>query len=135
LQATYGSFFNIQALKSELTVVYASAELKSKPVFDMIKKIIELDLQSCFPEVYRLCQLILTMPSTSASAERSFSALKRIKLRRTVSSQHARTRSAFSIGYTISIEKEHFTCLEGKPEFCDNVIKEFCAKERNGIYI
>jgi hypothetical protein len=34
LQATYGSFFNIQALKSELTVVYASAELKSKPVFD-----------------------------------------------------------------------------------------------------
>jgi hypothetical protein len=34
LQATYGSFFNIQALKSELTVVYAPAELKSKPVFD-----------------------------------------------------------------------------------------------------
>ena len=62
--------------KSELTVVYSSAELKSKPVFDMIKKIIELDLQRCFPEVYRLCQLILTMPSTSASAERSFSAPK-----------------------------------------------------------
>jgi hypothetical protein len=54
LEATYGSFFNILALKSELTVVYASAELKSKPVFAMIKKIVELYLQTCFPEVYRL---------------------------------------------------------------------------------
>ncbi len=126
LQATYGSFFNIQALKSELTVVYASAELESKPVFDMIKKIIELDLQRCFPEVYRLCQLILTIPSTSASAERSFSALKRIKtyLR---STQGQDRLSALA---TISIEKELLTCLQGKPEFYDNVIKEFCAKER-----
>ncbi len=36
-------------------------ELKSKPVFDMIKKIIQLDLQRYFPEVYRLCQLIFTI--------------------------------------------------------------------------
>jgi hypothetical protein len=64
---------------SELTVVYASAELKSKPVFAMTKEIVELDLQNCFPEAYRLCQLIFTMPSTSALAEKSFSALKRIK--------------------------------------------------------
>ena len=59
-------------------MVYSSAELK-KSVFDMIKIIIELELQRCFPKVFRLCQLILTMPSTSASGERSFSALKHIK--------------------------------------------------------
>jgi hypothetical protein len=31
------------------------------------------------PEVYKLAVLILTIPSTTASVERSFSALKRIK--------------------------------------------------------
>ncbi len=126
LQATYGSFLNIQALKSELTVVYASAELKSKPVFDMIKKIIELDLQRCFPEVYQLCQLILTMPTTLASAERSFSVLKRIKTY-LCSMQGQDWLSAMA---TISIKKELLTSLQGKPEFYDNVIQEFCAKER-----
>ncbi|XP_046862771.1 zinc finger MYM-type protein 1-like [Xenia sp. Carnegie-2017] len=126
LQDSYGTFFNLQALKSELIVVYASAELKSKPVFDMISKIIELDLKACFPEVYRLCQLILTMPSTSSSAERSFSALKRIKtyLR---STQGQERLSALA---TISIEKEMLVSLQGKPRFYEDVIKEFCAKER-----
>ena len=72
LQSIYGKFFDIHALKYELTVVYASADLKSNPVFEIISRNIDLDLTSCFPEVYKLCQLILTMPSTSASVERSF---------------------------------------------------------------
>ena len=37
-----------------------------------------MNLQPGFSEVYKLCQLIFTIPSNTASAERSFSALKRI---------------------------------------------------------
>ncbi|XP_046847816.1 zinc finger MYM-type protein 1-like [Xenia sp. Carnegie-2017] len=100
LQDSYGTFFNLQALKSELIVVYASAELKSKPVFDMISKIIELDLKACFPEVYRLCQLILTMPSTSSSAERSI--IFGSQAYQNVSSQYTRARATFCIGYNFN---------------------------------
>ena len=72
-------FFDIHALNNELTVVYVLGVLKSNPVFEIISRIIHLDLTSCFSEVYKLCQLILTMPSTSASAQGSFSALNSIK--------------------------------------------------------
>ena len=37
------------------------------------------NLDIVFSKVYKLAELILTFPSTTASAERSFSALKRIK--------------------------------------------------------
>jgi hypothetical protein len=36
-------------------------------------------LQKDVPEIYKLLSLVLSLPSTSASVERSFSTLKRIK--------------------------------------------------------
>ena len=54
LESIYGKFFDIHVLKNELTVVCASADLKSNPVFENISHIIDLDLTSCFPEVNKL---------------------------------------------------------------------------------
>jgi hypothetical protein len=37
-------------------------------------------LQLCiFPQIFKLCELVLTIPVTSAADERSFSALKKLK--------------------------------------------------------
>ena len=44
---------------------------------DIIKEL--LHLQHGFPEVYHLIKVAMTIPVTSASAERYFSVLKRIK--------------------------------------------------------
>ena len=50
-----------------------------KRVSDLMKFINVNDLSDGMPELFRLCALILTIPSTTASVERFFSALKRIK--------------------------------------------------------
>ncbi|XP_046863321.1 uncharacterized protein LOC124457074 [Xenia sp. Carnegie-2017] len=108
----------------QFDIVRGGSRLKSKPVFDMISKIIELDLKAYFPEVYRLCQLILTMPSTSSSAERSFSSLKRIK----TYLRSAQGQERLSALATILIEKEMFVCLQGKPQFYEEGYKGVLRK-------
>ena len=50
-----------------------------KSVSDLIEFINVNDLSDAMPELFRLCALILTIPSTTVSVKRSFSALKRIK--------------------------------------------------------
>ena len=74
LQAIYGPLFDYIRLENELYVLYRSDDFAEKPVHEL--KL--LDLQSAFSEVHKLCQLISTIPSNTASAERTFSALKRI---------------------------------------------------------
>ena len=50
-----------------------------KRVSDLMEFINVNDLSDAMPELFRLYVLILTISSTTASVERSFSALKRIK--------------------------------------------------------
>ncbi|XP_065209889.1 zinc finger MYM-type protein 1-like [Planococcus citri] len=78
LRETFGKFFDFVSLKNELSVVYASEDMKLK-IFQLFKYIKNEDLTTVFPETFKLLTLILTIPVTSAAAERSFSALKRIK--------------------------------------------------------
>ena len=71
------SFFDEQKLRNELHTLYN--RLFHKPQGDLIQLLIEDDLQGTLSEVYKLLQLMLTIPATSTSAECSFSCLKRIK--------------------------------------------------------
>ena len=50
-----------------------------KSVSDQMEFINVNDLSDAMPAVFRLCALILTIPLTTASVQRSFSAHKRIK--------------------------------------------------------
>ena len=60
------------------------------------------ELQNVFPHIFKLCQICVIIPSSSASAERSFSRMKLIKtyLRTTMKS------SRLSALATLSIERE-----------------------------
>ena len=60
-----------------------------------------------FKEAYKLRCLIVTLPSTSVSTERSFSCLKRIKTYQ----RNAMTEDRFSNLAKLSIEKESINDL------------------------
>jgi hAT family C-terminal dimerisation region len=66
---------------------------------DTIKYMFDNDLQQVLTEIYELYSLIITIPVTSASVERSFSTLKRIKtfLRNTMSQDRLCNDSVISI--------------------------------------
>ncbi len=53
--------------------------LQDKSATNLLDFIFENELTQTFPEAVKLLQLILTIPATTVSVERSFSALKRIK--------------------------------------------------------
>ncbi|KAL4143387.1 hypothetical protein QTP88_005724 [Uroleucon formosanum] len=81
LKSTYPNiFYNINTLKVELEVLYSDVKYQNLlHIYDMVKIIEQDALKDILPETYKLFILILTIPSTSVSNERSFSCLKRIK--------------------------------------------------------
>lgn len=101
LGLTYSNIFHdFKKLKAELEVLYSDTNYQNlNHIYDLLK-IFELEgLKTVLPEAYNLFSLILTLPSTSVSVERSFSCLKRIKtyLRNTISQERLNSLSIISI--------------------------------------
>jgi hypothetical protein len=81
--STYQNFFNTLwrilgngTWKNELKVLFD--EFARKPVYHLLKFMQDNQLQVTFKEFYKLVELIMTIPSTTATVERSFSAMKRM---------------------------------------------------------
>lgn len=53
------------------------AELSSVTVENVMEKLVQM--QCAFPDLVKFCQVVLTIPVSSASAERSFSTTKRVE--------------------------------------------------------
>ena len=107
--------------------MYENDYVKTFSISDLTDYLVSFNLDAVYPQTYLLAILILTVPSSSASAERSFSALKRI---------HTAKRSAQTQGRMVdlnllSIEKELLMKLKRCPFFYDKVINEFVKKSRN----
>ena len=126
LKESYGNFFDFPRLRSELSVLYKEEEMHKESIIELHRYLINSDLEDIIPEVCRLVQLIVTIPASSASAERSFSALKRIKtyLR---NSQDQDRMSSLAL---LSIEKALLAKLRRKSSFYDDVIDIFARKCR-----
>ena len=73
---------------------------KSETVVTAPEDVLQLlqPMASAFPNLYRFIQLVLTLPMSSADAERSFFCLKRVKtyLRSTMSQQRLNNLSLLS---------------------------------------
>jgi hypothetical protein len=125
LAENYGARFDFARLRSELVAVYSDPEF-SRNVCDLHDYIRTQELDDVFPETYKLSKLILTIPATSSSTERSFSALKRIKnyLRNT---QGQERMSSLSL---LNIENRFLDKLMSKETFFDEVIDIFAGKTR-----
>ena len=79
LRESYGQYFDIVRLQNELAVMYIFKDFEDKSILDMLKFMHANDLTDAMVEAHKLCTLVLTIPSTTATVERTFSALKGIK--------------------------------------------------------
>lgn len=125
---TYDNIFDFQRLKSELKVFYDENDLTEElnSVNDFAKSFCTTGLKETLHELYKLFLLIITIPVTSSSTERSFSCLKRIKTySRSTCGQNRLSHLAL-----ISIEKELVKSIKNThPKFYDTVIEKFAEKK------
>ncbi|CAG9832660.1 unnamed protein product [Diabrotica balteata] len=86
----------------------------------------QTELDKAYREDSKLCDLVMTIPATSASVERSFSVLKRIKnVVRNSTSEERLANLAI-----LSTEKELIKEMSENPSFYESVINEFAKDDR-----
>jgi Domain of unknown function (DUF4371)/hAT family C-terminal dimerisation region len=121
----YGKYFDEVALKNELIVLYRDKNLweKSKSASEILIFFTKEGLELSMPQLTRFLTLVLTIPATSASSERSFSCLKRIKTcTRSTTSQ--KRMSALGL---VSIEKKLLKYMEKQPAWYPRIINHFAS--------
>lgn len=126
----YPNIFDLCGLKNELNVFYRTSTFREKSPYEIIKFLKEENLDQPFKEIFRLARLIATIPATTASVERTFSALKRIHTYKR-STQSEDRLSNLSL---LSIEKELLEKLREKENFYNLVIEKFATKSRRLDY-
>ncbi|KAL4098361.1 hypothetical protein QTP88_022990 [Uroleucon formosanum] len=127
LKSTYPNiFYNINTLKVELEVLYSDVKYQNLlHIYDMVKIIEQDALKDILPEGYKLFILILTIPSTSVSNERSFSCLKRIK----TCSRNSISQVRLSSLSILSIEKSLINQLKKTESFYDDIINMYSSQK------
>ncbi|XP_050059853.1 uncharacterized protein LOC126551123 [Aphis gossypii] len=110
---------DIHALKSEMTVARNCMDT-IKPDFDInnISKVIE---KHVYPNLYKLLQVAISIPISSATCERSFSSMRRIKnWLRTSMLQDRFTNLA-----VLNIERDVVDLLNN-----EDILEVYCTKDR-----
>lgn len=130
--AKYGKYFDFVRLKADLVGLYSSQMVKDRSPHQLLAFLVENDLEQTVPEATKLLKLVLTIPATTASVERSFSALKRVK----TYSRNRTEQGGLSSLALISIEKERLIRLRTKTEeFYNAVINIFVKKDRRMDFV
>ncbi|KAL4149969.1 hypothetical protein QTP88_003820 [Uroleucon formosanum] len=131
LKSTYPNiFYNINTLKVKLEVLYSDVKYQNLlHIYDMVKIIEQDALKDILPEAYKLFILILTIPSTSVSNERSFSCLKRIK----TCSRNSISQVRLSSLSILSIEKSLINQLKKTESFYDDIINMYSSQKDRSI--
>lgn len=127
----YKNFFDNDKLKRELQILYADNAIfgNSNTLNGITEFIFANNIVSDVPELYKLFCLILSLPPTSASVERSFSALKRIKsYTRNTMSQDRLNNLAL-----IAIERGLVKELARGDIFFEKIIDDFATKKDRRI--
>uniref|UniRef100_A0A672GMX8 HAT C-terminal dimerisation domain-containing protein n=1 Tax=Salarias fasciatus TaxID=181472 RepID=A0A672GMX8_SALFA len=125
----YAKFFDFVKLKADLVGLYSSQTVRDecKSPGQLLSFLAQKDLIQTVPEATKLLQLVLTVPATAASVERSFSALKRLK----TYSRNRTDQGRLSSLAVISIEAERLSKLrKDKEDFYKQIIDAFLQKER-----
>lgn len=117
--------FDFSALKNELKVLYTTPSL-SKHNNHSLYLYFNSFFRDTFPQILKLLTIVLTFPISVASAERSFSALKRIH----TYLRNSQSEDRLSDLALISIEKNLLLKLKAESHFYDMVIDEFLKKPR-----
>uniref|UniRef100_A0A3Q2Q306 DUF4371 domain-containing protein n=1 Tax=Fundulus heteroclitus TaxID=8078 RepID=A0A3Q2Q306_FUNHE len=130
----YGKFFDFDRLKADLIGLYSSTTVRDecKSPGQLLNFLDNKGLISTVPEATKLLQLVLTVPATTESVERSFSALKRLKAYNQKRTDEGRLSSLA----VISIETERLLKLKkDKETFYRKVTDIFVQKEQRTDFI
>ena len=126
--SNYARFFDFDRLKADLIGLYSSQTVRDacKSPGQLLSFLAQKDLMQTFPEATKLLQLVLTIPATAVSGERSFSALKRLK----TYSRNRTDQEQLSSLALISIEMERLLRLkEDKEDFYKKVTEIFVQND------
>ncbi|XP_078146200.1 zinc finger MYM-type protein 1-like [Centroberyx gerrardi] len=131
LMDSYGAYFDQPRIYTELTVMYGMSDFAGKSPADIHQFLLKKELKESMAQVYTLTCLILTIPVSTASVERSFSALKHIK----TYSRNTTGQGRLSDLALISIEKELLMKLKAKDQLHDPAINHFIQKDRRMDFV
>ncbi|XP_060768562.1 zinc finger MYM-type protein 1 [Neoarius graeffei] len=132
--SNYAKFFEFGRLKADLIGLYRSQTVRNecKSPVQLLSFLAQNKLMQTVPEATKLLQLALTIPATTVSVERSFSALKRLK---TYSRNHTGQGRLSSLAI-IAIETERLLKLKkDKEDFYAKVTEIFVQKEQRMDFI
>lgn len=122
----YPNMFEENRLSNELCVIYSD---NNKHLHKLLDFIIKNNLQEIYSQFTKLCQLVLTIPATTASSKRSMSTLKRVKsfLRNTMTNERLTNLSS------LAIEKNLLGVMVKDPTFVESIIDDFAKKKERRI--
>lgn len=115
---------NFDHVKSE-TLLWKRYLVENKIESTNAIEILKICNPDFYPNVYKLLQILVTLPVTSCEAERSFSSLKRIKtyLRNSTSETRLNGLAALNIHYNIDVQTEEIiNCLATSKRRLDFVL-------------
>ncbi|XP_009291966.1 zinc finger MYM-type protein 1 [Danio rerio] len=117
-------------LKTELSLIYSKDEFRACcGALDLLQLFMENNLEEVFSETVTFLKILVTMPMTTAEAERCFSTLKRIK----TFLRNSMTQERLNALAMLSIEKRLVTEMT---DFNQKVIEKFASqKERRAKFI
>ena len=135
LMESYGSYFDREKLRVELQTVFSPLHKETfqgmKTLGELIKKMIESETNEILEDAFKLFCLIATIPATSASVERSFSCLNRIK----TFLRNSMTQERLSALASVSIEKGILKKLQSQPTWHDELIDRFAKKKYRRVIL
>ena len=79
LEKIYGPLFKLSLLEQQLLFIHRDSDFHKASSQELLDYINNLNLQSCFSEVFKLLLLNATIAISSLSLERSFHAWKELK--------------------------------------------------------
>ncbi|KAJ4430895.1 hypothetical protein ANN_19486 [Periplaneta americana] len=124
----YETYFDSVKLRVELQTVFSPLHKETfhgKSLSELIKKMIESETSEILPNAFKLFCLIATIPSTSASVERSFSCLNGVK----TFLRNSMIQERLSALACISIEKGILHKFQSRPTWNDDLIDGFAKKK------
>ena len=79
LKCKYGPLFHIQSLENQLLFIYNDPDFHKDNPLEILQYIYKCGLETSIPEAVKLLKLNSVISISSASVEKSFSCLKRVK--------------------------------------------------------
>ena len=131
LKDMYGTLFDVPMLESQLSFIYRDKDFHKESCNEVLKYIFQFNLQSSIPEVVKLLKMNIVLSVASASVERSFSCLKRVKT-------YLRNRmgqSPLSALCRISIHKDILKQKEDANLLHEEVVQKFVEKPRRLAFL